>query len=554
MTAPTPITADALIADLESLLAPLADRTDHPEVWDLLAKLGASDMGDAVIEALRAGHCAFGPQDARLRNLALCVLIAGSGQASLALEALRQLETQNANCPQVAGAYFFVSRMNDPDRSADLSGRFCEAPFKKFETLIDGTVAPCCSIWTQKRLGHLESQTADEIWNSEDAKAMRASILDGSYRYCNKQRCTLILEDQLPLREEVTDPAMQKVIAEGQTELDNSPSWLFLAHDITCNLVCPSCRAGMIVADEAQEARFAKIEDQVFFPLLGSNDRITVSVSGQGDAWSSQHYRSILRYLADNDCNADLNIHTNALLMGPKRWNEYSGLEKYRPLVDVSIDACTPWVYEYVRRPGKWAKLTPNLDFIAEKRRAGVFREFHLNATIQLDNYHEIPALIDYASELGADSMRLYMMQNTGGHLAIDFPVKNVADEAHPLHSAFLETLRDPKLDQPNVHMYDVATWRETALAASLPSDRLGGNFSFEGLSERIVALAGGDNAAEIVALCAAGRIRFPDSEHLLRMEAMALKVLGYERVAAYREAMADELAANPPAPIAVGD
>ncbi|MEM6585477.1 MAG: hypothetical protein AAF692_06955, partial [Pseudomonadota bacterium] len=350
---------------------------------------------------------------------------------------------------------------------------------------------------------------------------------------------TLITDDTLPLRDEVEDPAMRRIIDEGLTELDTSPSWLFLAHDITCNLACPSCRDGMIVSNEEQERRFEKIERQVFFPLLGSGDRITVSVSGQGDAWSSQHYRSILRYLADHDTNASLNIHTNALLMGPKRWAEYEGLAKYKPLVDVSIDACTPWVYEYVRRPGKWEKLAPNLEFLAEKRHESTFSEFHLNATIQMDNFHEIPALIDYAGELGADSMRLYMMQNTGGHLSIDFPVKNIGDPAHPLHTAFLETLRDPRLELAITHMYDVASFHAASKAAHLPSDDLPKDFTFEQLTEALVTLAGQDEPARIVALCAAGRIRFPDSTHLLRLEAMALKTLRFERAASYREKMA---------------
>ncbi|MEM7688070.1 MAG: SPASM domain-containing protein [Pseudomonadota bacterium] len=555
MTAPIlpPLNADAaaldakaaVLVEVEARLQALSDGLDHPDLWNWLAAMGASDTGAFVMDQLRSGWGAFGRADGRIRNLALCVLIAGSGNAALALEALRQLEAQSNVSTQIAGAQFFVSRLHDAHKSADLSTRFCEAPFTKFETLIDGTVAPCCSIWTDKRLGHLERQTADEIWNSADAQEMRASILDGSFRHCNKQRCTLIMEDTLPLRDEVEDPAMRAVIEEGKTQLDTAPSWLFLAHDITCNLACPSCRDGMIVSDEEQERRFEKIERQVFFPLLGSGDKITVSVSGQGDAWSSQHYRSILRYLADHDTNASLNIHTNALLMGPKRWAEYEGLAKYKPLVDVSIDACTPWVYEYVRRPGKWEKLTPNLEFLAQKRAKGTFSEFHLNATIQMDNFHEIPALIDYAEELGADSMRLYMMQNTGGHLSIDFPVKNIGDPAHPLHLAFLETLRDPRLERPITHMYDVANWHKTSHEAHLPSDDLPTDFTYDDLAEALVTLAGQDDPARIVALCAAGRIRFPGSIHLLRMEAMALRTLRYERAAGYRERMAEAVEAE---------
>ena len=142
------------------------------------------------------------------------------------------------------------------------------------------------------------------------------------------------------------------------TNMAQGPRWLFLAHDVTCNLACPSCRDGIQVADEAQELRFEKIERQVFQPLLNAEGEVRVSVSGQGDPWSSPHYRSILRYMSDHQLEGvALNIHTNALLMGEGRWAQYPGLERYRALVDVSIDACSPWVYETVRRPGKWDKL-----------------------------------------------------------------------------------------------------------------------------------------------------------------------------------------------------
>ena len=66
------------------------------------------------------------------------------------------------------------------------------------------------------------------------------------------------------------------------------------------------------------------------------NGNAVIALSGQGDPWSSPHYRSILRYMADNSLNVGLNLHTNALLMGPRRWADYAGLDKYKALVDVS--------------------------------------------------------------------------------------------------------------------------------------------------------------------------------------------------------------------------
>lgn len=520
---------------LEQLTDILSDDLDHPEVWQALTDVSRQELLELqrLIRAFRPMQLdqaiirAFDTLDGLIEVVA--------GDAVQGLTALRQTEAVSNLSPQAAGALFYATRLHDAERSADLSNRFCEAPFVKFETLIDGTVAPCCSICTKQRLGHLDHQSFDEIWNSAGAQAMRESILDGSYRYCNKSRCTLITEDALPERDAIQDPELRRVIDGGITEMTAGPRWLFLAHDVTCNLACPSCRSELIGAVEEQQARFQKIEENVFRPLFQSEGEVRLSISGQGDPWSSPHYRSILRYMADHDLNTKLNIHTNALLMTEARWNQYAGLAKYKPLVDVSVDACSPWVYQYVRRPGKWERLQPNLQFIGRGRAEGLFSSFHLNATVQLDNFHEMGALVDFGVSLGADTVRLYMIQNTGGHLAPDFARKNVADAAHPLHLMFLEALRDQRLSQPAAHLYDVASWRSHSFAQALPSDRLPGGCGREELLTAIDEAIGADRFEEVAALTTAGRLRFAGDGLLHEIEARALERLGFERQADYR-------------------
>ena len=533
----------AYVQLLELVAAELQDGLDHPEVWQLLQEIGSGDDVGALIATIAAlRELQSDPRLVKAFDIVFAVLMAVAVDQAEGMAQIKQLEAVYALCPQVAGACFFVSRLGEPDKSADLSTKFCESPFVKFETLIDGTVAPCCSIWTKKRLGQLDTQNFEEIWNSQDAQEMRESILDGSFRYCNKQRCSFIMDDTLPDRDAITDPELRQIIDGNITRLDMKPRWLFLAHDATCNLACPSCRSGIEIASPAQEARFDVIMEQVFHPLLSSGSRMLVSISGQGDPWSSQHYRAILRHMADHDLPVDLNIHTNAQLMGPKRWAEFAGLEKYKPLVSVSIDAATPWVYDYVRRPGKFDRLVENLSFLAAKHEEGIFREFETNATIQLDNFHELPALIDLAERMGNERIYLYMIQNTGAHLARSYDHKNVADVQHPLHLAFLETLRDTKLDRPVVQMYDVGTWREIALNQRLPSDELAAGFTRQDVYVAIEARLAVDDWMAAAALCVAGRIRFPDDHDILRIEADTLDQLGFARQAGYRRSMADQV------------
>ncbi len=531
----TPID-EAIFTTIGTLVNHAVDQLDNPMLWQVLEEIAGSENA-AAIDTGFAAVAARQFDDLALKLLetlgATFHALAIDREAGLAR--LHALAHSHAHCPQIAGALFFVQRQGT-SQSADLSDRFCEAPFIKFETLIDGNVAPCCSIWTQHRLGHLERDSFDTIWNGPDAQAMRESIHDGSYRYCNKQRCTLIMEDALPKKTDVTDPDLRDAIDNERLTM-KSPKWLFLAHDITCNLACPSCRSELLGSDDAQEARFAIIENEVFHPLLNADGEVLVSVSGQGDPWSSQHYRSILRYMADHELTAKLNIHTNALLMSERKWEEYRGLERYETVVDVSIDACSPHVYQHVRRPGKWEKLEPNLRFIGRKRADGTFKEFHINATVQLDNFHELPGLTDFAADLGCDSVRFYMMQNTGGHISADYARGNVADAEHPLHRAFLETMRDPKLGLPQVHLYDAAIWRTAGLAAMLPADLLGPDPSVQAYDMAIAAARDTGDYGAVVALTVAARRAFPADARWLEIEAHALDILGFARQAGYRRA-----------------
>lgn len=416
----------------------------------------------------------------------------------------------------------------------DLRTKFCPAPFRQFETLIDGNVAPCCSLWVEQRIGNIDRQSFEEIWNSDTAQRIRESVHDGSFSYCRKDRCVFLIHGTLPDRDAVTDPEMRAIIESRATRLSNAPRRLFLAHDVTCNLSCPSCRSGTLVADEQGEARLDVIERTVLRPILNSGEPVEVSVSGQGDPWSSKHYRSVLKHLATHDLNVKLNLHTNGVLMTPARWNEYKGIEKYKPLVDVSVDACRPWTYSVLRRGGEWSRLEENLRFIAGKRREGIVSAFFINATVQLDNFHELADLVALGTELGCDGVRLYLIQNTGGHLAADYPRKNVASPDHPLHLAFLETLRDPALAAPIANPYDVHTLREAALAATLPSDLAPIETPQDCMLRFQIHMDAGefDKAA---AIAAHGCWRFPEQSELRILSAAALETLGFVDQAAYR-------------------
>ena len=55
-----------------------------------------------------------------------------------------------------------------------------------------GEVYVCCQNWLSKPIGNMSGQAVAEIWNGSDAQDIRRSIFDGSFRYCNGDRCPFL--------------------------------------------------------------------------------------------------------------------------------------------------------------------------------------------------------------------------------------------------------------------------------------------------------------------------------------------------------------------------
>jgi hypothetical protein len=71
-------------------------------------------------------------------------------------------------------------------------------------------------------IGNIENESATEAINSEQARKIRASILDGSYRYCNAVRYNQTIRDQIPSKTDpdlVNDPMLGRVLREQDASL-----------------------------------------------------------------------------------------------------------------------------------------------------------------------------------------------------------------------------------------------------------------------------------------------------------------------------------------------
>lgn len=346
----------------------------------------------------------------------------------------------------------------------DLSRRFCHLPWSFAEIHGDGSVYVCCARYSDgRKIGNIFTDDPMEMWNSDQARAFRAGILDGTFSQCSRVKCPYIAGRELPTKEEAGADGWAEVIASAQTVLDHGPLYVKLAHDETCNLTCPSCRDHIIVAKRARQAELDRVLHRFILPFL--KDARSVQLAGDGDPFASRHYRSIMQLTAQGYPDLKISLHTNGVLCDEEAWADCR-LDGRAGSVYVSVDAARRETFEVIRRGGDFRRLTANLKFLADKRRRGDIWDLHLLFVVQTGNYKEMPEFVRLGEEFSADSVRFSLIDHWGrAQTHEEYLRHKVWDEGHPEHRAFLNILSDPALDRPIVSLGDVAPLRK-ALAA----------------------------------------------------------------------------------------
>lgn len=342
----------------------------------------------------------------------------------------------------------------------DLRGRFCENPFDKLETHSRGEVYFCCPAWLPKPIGNLDTESAEQIWNSPAAQEIRRSILDGSYRYCSRMHCPKITGGTLAKREALTNREHRRFIADGTTRLRRGPKRLVLNHDRSCNLSCPSCRTRIILAKKDEQERMNAFADRVLMPLLENAKKVHITASG--DPFGSAHFRYVLGRLGELRLpGLRLDLQTHGLLLKTS-WPAL-GLDGLVDSLFISVDAARPETYAKVRRGGTFERLLENLEFVAELRRAGRVRHVRLDFVVQAMNFREMPEAADLVRRFDFDGLKLQMIRSWNTYSAEDFARHHIGSPHHALFDEFLEVLGDPRLKADFVefwgfHSVDPAT------------------------------------------------------------------------------------------------
>jgi hypothetical protein len=335
---------------------------------------------------------------------------------------------------------------------------FCAKPFKWFEVSRweeEGDTFLCCPSWLEKSIGNLTRQSVEELWNGPVAQEIRSSILDGSFRYCNRERCPHLQTVSGPVQrvEDIADPEILDVLRRGSTRLEYGPRQINCSYDQSCNLSCPSCRKTQII-DIAGKDRILSIENRLRTEALPSAELLYIT--GSGDPFGSPFFRRWLQTMRRSDMPRlqALRLHSNGLLWTPKMWETIDA--EVRDLVreaHISIDAATAATYAVNRRGGSFEKLLRNLEFIAELRAKGPLRWLVISMVVQENNFEEMPAFVDLGRGFGADTVYFSQLDDWGTFEAAELERRSVHRPNHPRHAALCNVLRHPAITDPRVNL-----------------------------------------------------------------------------------------------------
>jgi len=319
----------------------------------------------------------------------------------------------------------------------DLKDYFCDLPFTYSEIHKDKQTL-CCPYWNTTNLK--KSPDYLKNWFSDEAKEVRNSMLDGSFKSCSKEFCPHL--NMLVNKGKVTGPI--RPIEEFDASNYNKPKRIKLCIDRSCNLKCPTCREKLIPNTDLNTTmtlgQLKRLEESF------SDELEEFFTSGTGDPFYSKPMRD---YLIDFPVEKypklkRIIIHTNGILWTPKVWSKLKNIHQFVDQCEISIDGASKETYEKIRLGGKWETLIDNLNFI---NTIDTVKKVTTSFVVQKDNYKEVEKFVQLMNGIfkgrKEHTVLFYRVANWGTYSEQEYNDINVLDVNHPEHGDFLESIRN---------------------------------------------------------------------------------------------------------------
>jgi hypothetical protein len=326
----------------------------------------------------------------------------------------------------------------------DLKDYVCTVPFQALE-IHENRNFMCCASWLTKELPR--NVPLKELWNSKEAMEIRESVMDGSYRFCDKKQCPFLAQllnynmDLFGPIKRIQDlpEYIKDYVIDNKTYMENGPTILQMSFDRTCNYKCPSCRVDMIVANSSSIKRINTTIEEMENTFSDSIE--TIYCSGTADPFASVSYRNYFRNFNPERYPKlkNIHLHTNASLWNKEMWESMPNIHKFVLSCEISIDAGTKNTYENVTRlGGDWDNLISNLKFISTIKS---LRKVKTSFVVQSTNYQEMGIFLNTMKDIFKMKSKVFFgkINNWGTFTPEQFELLKIWNTEHPEHNLFLK-------------------------------------------------------------------------------------------------------------------
>lgn len=330
--------------------------------------------------------------------------------------------------------------IEEPIPEYDLSERFCWSGLNfvwcgGFNHQTDmAELSPCF------RPLQCAARPEGEFWSSNDWKEFRRSVMDGSFRYCQKNQCANIVAGWLPKKKDVKEEWLKKILTSDLSVIPPIEE-LHFSYDGHCNLMCPSCRLEFQTNTDKQNKKLDMLYEKNLKPYMGKAKHLTLS--GCGEAMISPHSKKVLQSFSKKENpNLVVELRTNATTVNSVSWNSLGTGKAVIRHITASIDASTKESFEKLRYPAKWENVLRNLKFIQSLRNSGEIDMFEFHVVIQKENIHQLCDIVKMAIYYDADAVTYSRLINWREMEEDEYGDINPFWYDHPLHEELVQELK----------------------------------------------------------------------------------------------------------------
>ncbi|MBE7705100.1 MAG: SPASM domain-containing protein [Cyanobacteria bacterium SIG29] len=315
----------------------------------------------------------------------------------------------------------------------------CPGAFSQVYIYHDGSVyfCPDCMMKKEAKIGNLNDNSFEEIWNSKHAQKIRKEILNKRYNYCFPPICYSKSNYNIRL--------VPKNGVEYTTVQKSFPKMVCLGPDWECNVNCVMCRDELCRYNDEDLKNFNDKIDKVYMPILKDAEVLTLSTTG--DPFASRNTRLLMTTAANMYPNLKFSLITNGILCDEFNCRE-TGILNRMSRVMVSVHASNEETYNKVVKNGNYKKVLENIKWLSKMRDERKIDGLFLAFVVSAKNYDDIPNFIEFAKQNNVVAL-FWSCYSWDNNLSYSDEPLEITEPSHPKHQQFLDVLNSVELETP---------------------------------------------------------------------------------------------------------